>query len=129
MISCGRPDRTPQFKGQIERTIHYLENPFLPLCTFQDLDHLQAQHVRWATEVAWRRHHRRIGAVVADAHRIETGWLKALPDPLPDVTARMELRVSKDGFVRLGNVDYWCRPVWGPPCRRDGVAGPDRACT
>lgn len=104
------PPRTPQFKGQVERTIRYLETSFLPLRTFTSLVDLQTQHDRWATEVAWRRHHRRVGAVVADAHQVELGWLRAMPDPLPDVTTRLELRVSKDGFVRLGNVDYSVPP-------------------
>ncbi len=104
------PVRSPEFKGQVERTIHYLENSFLPLRQFSSLGDLQTQHDRWAAEVAWARHHRRVGAVVADAHRVETGWLRDLPSPLPDVTAKLELRVSKDGFVRHGNVDYSVPP-------------------
>lgn len=104
------PVRTPQFKGQVERTIHYLENSFLPLREFASVKDLQDQHDVWAAETAWRRHHRRVGAVVADAHRVEAGWLRDLPAPLPDVTQKLELRVSKDGFVRHGNVDYSVPP-------------------
>ena len=104
------PVRTPEFKGQVERIIHYLENSFLPLREFTSLADLQAQHDTWAAQVAWQRHHRRVGAKVADAHRIEAGWLRELPDPLPDVTQRLEVRVSKDGFVRIGNVDYSVPP-------------------
>lgn len=104
------PVRSPEFKGQVERTIHYLENSFLPLREFASLADLQAQHDDWTTEVAWARHHRRVGAVVGDAHRVEAGWLRDLPSPLPDVTSKLELRVSKDGFVRLGNVDYSVPP-------------------
>ncbi len=104
------PVRTPEFKGQVERTIHYVENSFLPLREFSDLADLQAQHDDWAVQIAWQRHHRRVGAKVADAHRVETGWLRVLPDPLPDVTQRLEVRVSKDGFVRIGNVDYSVPP-------------------
>ena len=104
------PVRTPEFKGQVERTIHYLENSFLPLREFTSLADLQAQHDGWAVQVAWQRHHRRVGAKVADAHRVETGWLRELPCPLPDVTQRLEVRVSKDGFVRIGNVDYSVPP-------------------
>lgn len=104
------PVATPEFKGQVERTIHYLEHSFLPLRAFDSLADLQAQHDVWAAEVAWRRHHRRVGAVVADAHKVEVGWLRGLPDPLPDVTAKLEVRVSKDGFVRHGNVDYSVPP-------------------
>jgi hypothetical protein len=108
------PVRTPEleFKGQVERTIHHLENSFLPLSEFASLEDLQVQHDRWATGTARARHHRRVGAVVADAHRVEAGWLRPLPDPLPDVTEKVESRVSEDGFVRHGNVDYSVRPVW-----------------
>lgn len=104
------PVRSPEFKGQVERTIHYLENSFLPLRSFASLADLQAQHDTWAAQTAWCRHHRRVGAVVADAHRVETGWLRPLPTPLPDVTTKLEVRVSKDGFVRHGNVDYSVPP-------------------
>ncbi len=104
------PVRTPEFKGQVERTIHYLEHSFLPLREFTCLADLQTQHDRWAAEVAWRRHHRRVDAVVADAHRVEAGWLRPLPTPPPDVTRKLELRVSKDGFVRAGGVDYSVPP-------------------
>ncbi len=104
------PPRAPEFKGQVERTIRYLESSFLPLRGFACLADLQSQHDRWAQEVAWRRHHRRVGAAVADAHRVEAGWLRDLPHPLPDVTRKLEVRVSKDGFVRIGNVDYSVPP-------------------
>lgn len=104
------PVRSPEFKGQVERTIHYLENSFLPLREFTSVADLQAQHDTWAAQVAWCRHHRRVGAIVADAHRVEAGWLGDLPDPLPDVTQKLEVRVSKDGFVRHGNVDYSVPP-------------------
>ncbi len=97
-------------KGQVERTIDYLEGSFLPLRSFADLADLQAQADGWAGEVAWRRHHRRVGAVVADAWAVERGWLHALPDPLPDVDRRLEVRVSRDGFVRVGGVDYSLPP-------------------
>jgi hypothetical protein len=104
------PVRTPEFKGQVERTIHYLENSFLPLRTFTSLDDLQDQHDRWAAETAWRRHHRRIGGRVVDAHRVEQATLRPLPTPRPDVTRKTEVRVSKDGYVRIGNVDYSVPP-------------------
>jgi transposase len=101
---------TPTSKGQVERTIRFLETSFVPLRSFTSLDDLQAQHDRWAAEVAYVRHHRRIGAVVADAWATEKGWLRPLPDPLPDVSRRLETRVSKDCFVRVGNVDYSVPP-------------------
>ncbi len=102
--------RKPESKGQVERTIGYLERSFLPLRSFDDIEDLQAQHDRWAHQVAYRRHHRRVGAKVGDAWRVERGFLAPLPDPLPDTDRHSEVRVTKDGFCRVGDVDYSVPP-------------------
>lgn len=102
--------RTPESKGQVERTVGYLERSFLPLRSFEDLADLQAQHDRWAHEVAFRRHHRRVGARVGDAWAVERGFLAPLPDPFPDTDRHREVRVTKDGFCRVGDVDYSVPP-------------------
>lgn len=102
--------RRPESKGQGERTIGYLETSFLPLRSFSGITDLQAQHDQWASEVAFRRHHRRVGHRVGDAWRVEQGFLAPLPDPLPDVDRRAEVRVTKDGFCRVGDVDYSLPP-------------------
>jgi transposase len=106
--------RFPEGKGQDERTVGYLETSFLPLRHFESLDDLQHQHDCWSRNVAYKRYHRRVGAEVADAWRVERGFLRALPDPLPNVDSYLEARVMKDGFVRCGGVDYSVPP---------GVAG------
>lgn len=111
--------RTPESKGQVERTIGYLETSFLPLRRFEDLADLQAQHDRWADLVAFRRHHRRVGAVVGDAWAVERGFLGPLPDPLPDTDQRLEVRAARDGFVRVAGADYSVPPGYGG--RRLGV--------
>jgi hypothetical protein len=100
----------PESKGQVERTNGYLETSFLPLRRFADLGDLQAQSDAWAEQVAWRRHHRRVGGRVADALATERRFLRGLPDPLPDVDLRTEVRVQRDGFVRVGDVDYSVPP-------------------
>ena len=102
--------RKPQSKGQVERTIGYLETSFLPLRSFNGIEDLQAQHDQWAREVAFGRHHRRVGARVGDAWAVERGFLAPLPDPLPDTDRRTEVRVTKDGFCRIGDVDYSVPP-------------------
>lgn len=102
--------RTPESKGQVERTIGYLETSFLPLRRFECLEDLQAQHDEWADQVAFRRYHRRVGAIVGDAWAVERGFLGALPDPLPDVDRRLEVRVARDGFVRVEGADYSVPP-------------------
>lgn len=111
--------RKPQSKGQVERTIGYLETSFLPLRRFEDIEDLQAQHDQWATEVAFGRYHRRVGAKVGDAWMVERGFLSPLPDPLPDTDRRTEVRVTKDGFCRVADVDYSVPP--GLSGRRLGV--------
>jgi transposase len=104
------PPRSPERKGQVERTIGYLETSFLPLRSFEDLGDLQSQHDLWAREVAYERHHRRVGAKVADAFFVERGFLHPLPDPFPDTDRRTEVRVTRDGFCRVGDVDYSVPP-------------------
>ena len=88
--SCCRRAR-PQSKGGVERTNGYLETSFLPLRSFADLADLQAQSDAWATEVAWQRHHRRVGARVTEALAVERAELAPLPDPAaarPTATSR-----------------------------------------
>ena len=74
--------RRPESKGQVERTIGYLERSFLPLRSFEAIADVQAQHDRWAQEVAFDRHHHR----------------DALCPPLPDQgrcrTADSKIRLS-----------------------------------
>jgi len=100
----------PESKGQVERTNGYLERSFLSLRDPSDLDDLQSQHDSWTTDVAFRRHHRRVGGRVGEALAAERRFLHALPDPAPDVDRRTEVRVQRDGFVRVGDVDYSVPP-------------------
>ncbi|HZD23624.1 MAG TPA: IS21 family transposase [Acidimicrobiia bacterium] len=107
-VILGR--RRPQSKGQVERTIGYLETSFLPLRRFDGIEDLQAQHDQWAREVAFGRYHRRVGAKVGDAWMAERGFLAPLPDRFPDTDRHTEVRVTKDGFCRVGDVDYSVPP-------------------
>lgn len=104
--------RRPTSKGQVERTIKYLETSFLPLRTFADLADLQAQHDGWASEVAARRVLRRTGASVAARWAVERRSLHPLPDPLPDTDLHTEARAGKDAFVRVLDVDYSVPPAF-----------------
>lgn len=100
----------PESKGQVERMIGYFEMSFLPLRTFGSLDDLQNQFDTWTSEIAFTRHHRRVGARVQDALNVERGFLQRLPDPLPATDRRLEVRVSKDCFIRVKDVDYSVPP-------------------
>lgn len=102
--------RFPEGKGQGERTIGYLETSFLPLRHFESIEDLQIQHDSWARTVAFERRPRRLAGTVAEAWRVERGFLAALPDPLPSTDQHLEVRVSKDGFIRTGDVDYSVPP-------------------
>lgn len=102
--------RRPQSKGQVERTIGYLETSFLPTRMFTSLGDLQSQHDHWAHETAHRRYHRRVGAKVSDAYHVERGFLHPLPDPLPDTRLHIETKAGKDIFIRIGDVDYSIPP-------------------
>jgi len=106
VLQPGRPES----KGQVERTNGYLDTSFLPLRTFNDVQDLQGQHDDWVGEIAYRRHHRRVGAIVGDAWRVERGFLRALPDPPPMTERHGEARITRDGFVRVGDVDYSVPP-------------------
>jgi len=104
------PPRHPQSKGSVERTNGYLETSFLPLREFDDLADLQAQSDAWTEGVAWPRHHRRLGARVLEALAVERAELAPLPELPPTTDRRLELRVSRDGFVRAAGVDYSLPP-------------------
>lgn len=100
----------PESKGQVERTVGYLEQSFLPLRSFASIEDLQDQHDGWARVKAHRRHHRRVGARVIDAYDVERGFLGTLPDPLPDTDFRFETRAGKDLFIRIAGADYSIPP-------------------
>jgi transposase len=102
--------RHPQGKGQVERTIGYLETSFLPLRSAAGLADLQAQADAWTLEVADQRQVRRLGARVADALVVERAALRRLPERWPDIDRHLEVRASRDGFVRVGGVDYSVPP-------------------
>lgn len=104
------PPRRPESKGQVERTIDYLEGSFLPLRELRDLADLQQQHDQWAKDKAFPRFHRRVGARVIDAYRVEKPHLGPLPSPLPDTDRQLETRISKDAFVRAAGADYSVPP-------------------
>jgi hypothetical protein len=82
----------------------------VPLRSVGDLVDLQAQADAWTTQVADQRHVRRLGARVADALAVERAALRRLPERWPDVDRRLEVRASRDSFVRVAGVDYSVPP-------------------
>jgi transposase len=104
------PPRRPQSKGAVERSNGYLETSFLPLRSFTGLADLQAQSDAWTAEIAWPRYHRRLGARVCEALAVERAELAPLPAAPPTTERRLEVRVSRDGFVRAAGIDYSLPP-------------------
>lgn len=100
----------PESKGHAERMIEYFETSFLPLRQVENIEDLQNQFDTWTIEIAFERYHRRVGGKVADALNVERGFLHRLPDPLPSTDRHFEVRVSKDCFIRVGDVDYSVPP-------------------
>lgn len=60
--------------------------------------------------MADQRHVRRLGARVADALVVERAALRRLPERWPDTDRHLEVRASRDGFVRVAWVDYSVPP-------------------
>lgn len=106
------PPRKPTSKGAVERTNGYLETSFLPLRSFSSLTDLQDQHDEWASSVAYKRNHRRVGTRPELAHLTEIDALAPLPRAWPDTSAKMGLRASRDSFVRVAGVDYSVPPAY-----------------
>lgn len=88
------------------------ETSFLPLRDFSSLEDLQGQHDAWASEVAYRRHIRRLGRTVGQRFAAERGFLGPLPDPLPDTDLHLEARAGIDAFVRVLGADYSVPPAF-----------------
>ena len=118
--------RRPEAKGQVERTIDYLERSFLPLRDFEDLGDLQAQHDAGAAEVAFSHHHHRVGSRVGDAWRAERGSWRRCARLGPRPTATLRCASSRTAscawrapttpclrslFDRRGHADHSTQPV------------------
>lgn len=106
------PPRRPTSKGAVERANGYIETSFLPLRSFSSLLDLQAQHDEWATTVAWKRNHRRLGISPEVAHLTECAALGSLPERWPDTSAKTSVRASRDCFVRVAGADYSVPPAF-----------------
>jgi hypothetical protein len=124
-LAAGGPAPPPSAgQGQVERSIGYLETSFVPLRAPADLADLQAQADQWTVAVADDRFVRRLGARVADALAVERASLRRLPERWPDVDRRLEVRASRDGFVRWPAWTTRCRHRW--PAAALGAAVADR---
>ena len=90
--------------------VGYLETSILPLRSAAGLADLQAQADAWTLEVADQRQVRRLGARLPMRWRSSGQPCGPLPDRWPDTNRQLEVRASRDGFVRVAGVDYSVLP-------------------
>lgn len=98
----GHPDR----KGRVERVFFWIESGFLPGRSFTDFDDLNAQALRWCTEVANAKPRRALGCSAEQAWRRELAQLRALPAVLPPLYELLERVVDLHGFVSVETNRY-----------------------
>ena len=95
----------PQTKGKIESGVKYVKNNFLPGRRFRDLEHLNAELLRWIIEVADVRIHGTLHERPMD--RFSGEGLQSLKGCLPYVyTPRVQRKVSQDGMVSFETNRY-----------------------
>ena len=101
--------RSPNEKGKIERSIHYIRHNFMPLREFDTLKELQSQVLDWLNNIANTRTHSTTGQV--PVKRLQRDCLKKLPDIEHDYREVHSLYVHKDFAVRFDHNTYTV-PVW-----------------
>ena len=119
----------PESKGQVERTNGYLESSFLPLRSFVDLADLQSQADAWAQQVAWRRHHRRVGGRVGDALAAERRFSTRCPIRCPMSTCEPRSASNATGLCGSATSTTRSRQDWLAAGSRSGCPPQRWWCT
>ena len=105
------PPRRPTSKGQVERTVGLSGDLVLAASHLHETSPIcRPSTTPGPRRSPIRRFHRRVGARVADAYRVEKDYLGPLPGPLPETDQHLETRISKDAFVRAAGADYSVPP-------------------
>jgi transposase len=99
----------PEAKGLVERANGYLETSFLPGRVFTSPADFNAQLARWL-ERANRRWHRRLEARPAERWDADLAQMVPLPPVSPPAWWRMQARIGRDHYVRVGTCDYSVHP-------------------
>jgi transposase len=99
----------PEAKGLVERANGYLETSFLPGRVFASPADFNAQLAEWL-ERANRRWHRRLEARPSDRWDADLAQMVALPPVSPPAWWRMQARIGRDHYVRVGTCDYSVHP-------------------
>jgi len=94
-------------KGRVERKIRDARQSFMPARTYEDLDDLNTQALKWCTSTVGERpcpedSSRKVHEVFAE----EKGRLMPLPELPFDTTERVEVSARKQPYVRFDLNDY-----------------------
>jgi len=100
--------RSPQEKGKIEKSIHYLRQNFWPLRSFRDLRDIQGQVNSWRDKICNVRIHQTTGDRPRD--RFAEVRLRHLPPLLPDCRESATLLVHQDFVVHFDDNTYTAPP-------------------
>jgi len=98
----GHPDR----KARIERPFSYVEHNFLAGRTFTSWADLNAQALRWCTEVANQKPKRSLGMSPEQAYVMEKPYLQPLPPYVPPIFQTLSRVVDIEGLVNVDTNRY-----------------------
>ncbi len=94
-------------KGRVERAIRYIRTSFTPARTWSSLEDLNAQAIRWCTEVADQRRWVQDRTLsVAEAFAEERPRLLRLPDSRAPVEDRKIVSIGKVPYARFDSNEY-----------------------
>ena len=96
----------PNRKSRIERPFAWIERNFLPGRSFTSFDDLNAQALRWCTEVANAKPKRSMGMAPEAAYVMEKPYLTGLSAILPAVYEVVDREVDLYGFVSVDTNRY-----------------------
>ncbi|MGA8055635.1 MAG: IS21 family transposase, partial [Burkholderiales bacterium] len=96
----------PNRKARVERPFLYVQTNFLPGRTFADLEELNAQALRWCSDISNAKPKRSLGQSPEAAYALEWPCLRRLPAVLPPVYEVLERVVDLYGFVSVDTVRY-----------------------
>jgi transposase len=97
----------PDRKAGEERSFYTLETNFLPGRTFKNLDDLNEQVFRWATERFAHRPLSRSRLIPARLFESERSYLNKLPDYIQPPYKEHQPKVDKAGYISFNGNYFW----------------------
>lgn len=100
------PPADPQKKGIVEAGVKYVKGNFLPLRSFRDLTHLNAQARAWVMQEAGTRVHGTTRERPLERFELEKPLMKPLPAIAPDLGSWHGVTVHRDCHVQHERILY-----------------------